>query len=403
MSLLSSSTSSFDQSPPSPFRQAVVVVLWTLVCLAVIDFAVGRLFASPPAGVRPGPLQRRFDQGRSVEGQLARMVGATDRSSAPMAAAGWYGSRPDEPTRAAHDGGLLVAAYGMSTSFRVCYAMQALDPTLTFRLTGGPNAPLSHSYDSYQKDRDRHDADVVMLGISAWALAGLESMTQMLIHFDAPAPYTYPLYRISDGELVATEPLVQSLDELRRAMGDADRWEAFRRQLAEHDAYYDDLVFRGGRLDESTLVRLLRRGWGQRHIRRQLARVHDTDGYRPDSTVGPVARAIVRSFAETVRADGRSAIVVLFHEQGFADHLHTLLGPILRDLDLAFVSTHEIAPASDLDSFLPDGHFTADADRRIARRVLAIIEAEGLMNTETLPLSTSQDTSGSGASSASSG
>ena len=373
MSLLSSSTSSFDRLSRSPVRHAVVVVLWTLLFLVVIDVAVGRLFAAPAAGVRPGPLQRRFDEGRSVEGKLARMVGKTDESSAPMAAAGWYGSRPDQPTRAEHDGGLLVAAYGMSTSFRVCYAMQALEPTLTFRLVGGPNAPLSHSYDCYLKDREFHDADVVLLGVSAWALAGLESMTQMLIHFDAPAPYTYPVYGISDDELVAMTPLVQSLDELRRAMGDTDRWEAFRRQLAEHDAYYDELVFRGRPVDESTLVRLLRRGWGQRQKRRQSTRVHDADGYRPDSTVGPVARAIIRSFAETVRADGRLPIVVLFHEQGFADHLYTLLGPTLREHEVPFLSTHELAPASDHDSFLPDGHFTAEVDERIAREVLAVI------------------------------
>ena len=375
MSLLSSSTSSFDRSPSSPVQRAAVVVLWTLLFLVVIDVAVGRLFAAPPVGVQPGPLQRRFAEGRSVEGKLARMVQETDESSAPMASAGWYGSRRNQPTRAEHPGGLFVAAYGMSTSFRVCYAMQELEPTLTLRLVGGPNAPLSHSYDGYLKDRNRHDADVVLLGVSAWALAGLESMTQMLIHFDAPAPYTYPVYRISDGELVATRPLIQSLEELRRAMGDADRWEAFRRQLAEHDAYYDDLVFRGSPLDESTLVRLLRRGWGQRQKRRQLARVHDANGYRSDSTVGPVARAIIRSFAETVRADGRLPIVILFHEKGFDDHLYALVAPTLREHEIPFLSTHELAPASDHDSFLPDGHFTAEVDKRIAREVLAVISS----------------------------
>ncbi len=158
-------------------------------------------------------------------------------------------------------------------------------------------------------------------------------------------------------------------------MGDTERWEAFRRQLAEHDAYYDELVFRGGPLDESTLVRLLRRGWGQRQKRRQLARVHDANGYRSDSTVGPVARAIIRSFAETVRADGRLPIVILFHEKGFDDHLYALVSPTLREHDIPFLSTHELAPASDHDSFLPDGHFTAEVDKRIAREVLAVISS----------------------------
>ena len=107
MSLLSSSTSNFDRPLPSPARQAVVVVMWTLLFLAVLDVAVGGLFAAPPVGVRPGPLQRRFAQGRSVEASLARMVGETDKSSAPMATAGWYGSRPGQATRPAHDGGAL--------------------------------------------------------------------------------------------------------------------------------------------------------------------------------------------------------------------------------------------------------------------------------------------------------
>ncbi|MCH8822010.1 MAG: hypothetical protein IH984_00750 [Planctomycetes bacterium] len=348
-------------------------MLWTILFLVVIDVAVGYLFAPPPVGVRPGPLQRRFAEGRSVEGKLDRMVGETDESSAPMATAGWYGSRSDQPTHAEHPDGLLVAVYGMSTSFRMCYALQELEPSLTLRLVGGPNAPLSHSYNGYLKDRNHHEADVVLLGVSAWALAGIESMTQMLIQFDAPALYTYPVYRIVDGKLVATTPLVQSLDELRCAMGDTDLWEAFRLQLAENDAYYDELVFRDSPLDNSTLVRLLRRGWGQRQRRRQLARVHNADGYRSDSNVGPVAREIIRSFAETVRADGRLPIVILFHEKGFDDHLYALLGPTLKEHGIPFLSTHDLAPASDHDSFLPDGHFTAEVDKRIAREVLAVI------------------------------
>ncbi|MCH6567522.1 MAG: hypothetical protein IH801_04045, partial [Nitrospinae bacterium] len=104
--------------------------------------------------------------------------------------------------------------------------------------------------------------------------------------------------------------------------------------------------------------------------RRQLARVHDANGYRSDSTVGPVARAIIRSFAETVRADGRLPIVILFHEKGFDDHLYALLAPTLREHNIPFLSTHELAPASDHDSFMPDGHFTAEVDERIARLAL---------------------------------
>ena len=58
MNLLSSSTSNFDRSPPSPVQRAVVVVLWTLLFLVVIVVAVGRLFAAPPAGLHPRPVHR---------------------------------------------------------------------------------------------------------------------------------------------------------------------------------------------------------------------------------------------------------------------------------------------------------------------------------------------------------
>ena len=65
MTLLNSSTSNFERTG-SATAPTVAVVLWTLAFLAVIDVGVTLLVQPAPVNVKPGPIQRRFEEGRSV-------------------------------------------------------------------------------------------------------------------------------------------------------------------------------------------------------------------------------------------------------------------------------------------------------------------------------------------------
>jgi hypothetical protein len=80
-------------------------------------------------------------------------------------------------------------------------------------------------------------------------------------------------------------------------------------------------------------------------------------------------------FAESARADGRLPIVLLMGDRGYGDYLYRALGPVLDAHQIAFISSHEIAPASDPRTFLPDGHFRKELDERLGTLFLERLHA----------------------------
>jgi hypothetical protein len=81
---------------------------------------------------------------------------------------------------------------------------------------------------------------------------------------------------------------------------------------------------------------------------------------------------MVSDFAATARQDGKFPIVVVLNDKGYEDHLIQVLLPRLGQEAIPYVSTHAIAPASNLSNFVGDGHFTQSANQRIAT-VLTVI------------------------------
>ena len=85
---------------------------------------------------------------------------------------------------------------------------------------------------------------------------------------------------------------------------------------------------------------------------------------------------MVSEFAATARADGKRPLVILFNDRGFDDHLYQLLQPTLSANQIAYISTHDIAPATDGTNFSSDGHFTQAANQKIAEKTLSVIQQE---------------------------
>ncbi|MBI5091045.1 MAG: hypothetical protein HZB26_01215 [Candidatus Hydrogenedentes bacterium] len=352
---------------------------WTLLFLAALDIAVNVAFRYPErtGSVPPGFLTRYFEYGRSIEGKLSRMVGPDDASSDPVALAGWLDpeSWKDLPSAPSTATNVLIANYGMSFSFDVGRTLQKINPRYEMRCIGGPTAPVSHSYAAFTLDRTRHQAKIVLIGILASSVRGLVTMTGQTWAFESPYPYTYPRYRVTaDGKLDAMWPMITSMNGLREALAQPEKWAAFVQQLRENDDYYNPFLFRHNVLDAPVTVRLLRRGWGQHQNSAVLDTIHTDKGFRPDSPALPVLKAIVRQFAETARTDGRLPIVLLLNDQGYSDHLYKALEPTLRDGQIPYVSTHEVAPAADLANFVADGHFTDAAYQRIAQLLEKVIQ-----------------------------
>ena len=347
-----------------------------VLTLAALDVAINLLFPYPtdPLNTSPGAMNLYFDYGRSIEGKVTRQLGATDETSAPIARPGWLDSHLGEGQATKPMGkNLLVAIYGMSFALRTGEAMKKLDPNVTLRIVAGPSAPPSFSFAAYEADRGHQQANVVILGILASSVKGMGAMTGMTWGSEVPAPYTFPKYSLQQGKLAAVQPQITSLAQLRAAMGDRLKRDTFVAQLQEHDQFFDSFVFEKNWLDASAIVRMLRRAWAKVHQDNITNQIHTQAGFNPEWDQVPVLKKMVQEFAATAKRDGKLPIVLLFNDRGYDDHLYRLLQPTLEQNQIPFVSSHEIAPATDGNNFVSDGHFTRAVDQRIAQKVLDLV------------------------------
>ena len=346
--------------------------------LVALDVAINLLFPYPtdPLNTSPGAMNLYFDYGRSIEGKVSRQMGATDDTTAPIARAGWLDARmgEGEAARPAPGKNLLVAIYGMSFAEHVGQAMTKLDPNITLRIVAGPSAPPNFSFAAYEADRGHHQANVAILGILASSVKGMGAMTGMTWGAEVPAPYTFPKYKLENGHLAAIQPEVSSLAELRTTLSQPQQRDAYVDQLRTNDQFFDSFVFDKNILDNSAIVRMIRRAWAKSHQDNITSQIHTPTGFNPNWEQAPVLKRMVEEFAASAKQDGKLPIVLLFNDQGYDDHLYRLLKPTLEQHQIPFVSSHEVAPATDRSNFVADGHFTPAVDQRLAAKVLAVIE-----------------------------
>ena len=248
-----------------------------------------------------------------------------------------------------------------------------LDPTLAVSTFDGPAAPPNHSFAGYMLEREQLDADVVVFGILASSVPKLPTLTMMTSTYEAPCVYTYPRYRLAGDELQATWPTVVSLADLRAARNDPAKWNAYVNELAANDAYYAPYLLRSTWLDHSALARIAWRALAQRHLRTVGERYHTAAGYTDDPDLLPVLRQMVATFAKTAREDGRTPVVLLFNDRGYGDDLYRGVAPVLDRDHIPYVSSHTIAPATDHQNFVADGHFTPANDEKIAKAFVDLL------------------------------
>jgi Na+-transporting methylmalonyl-CoA/oxaloacetate decarboxylase gamma subunit len=358
-------------------QDLVKVGLGFVSTLIALDVAINLLFPYPadPLNTSPGAMNLYFDYGRSIEGKVSRQMGKTDETTAPIARVGWLDAHlgDGEPIQPAPGKPLLVAIYGMSFASNVGQALLKLDPSITLRVIAGPAAPPNFSFAAYEADRDRHQAKVVILGILASSVKGMGAMTGMTWGAEVPAPYTFPKYAIEADQLKAIQPAINSLTELRTALNQPQQRDAFVDQLREQDQFFDSFVFEKNLLDASAIARMIRRAWAKSHQDNITSQIHTPTGFNPNWNQTPVLKRMVEEFATTAKQDGRVPIVLLFNDQGYDDHLYRLLKPTLEKNQIAFVSSHDVAPANDRSNFVGDGHFTPAVDQRLAEKVLAVV------------------------------
>ena len=380
MSLQNSSTSSSEPETTEPaakprgWGDCIIVSLWVVVFLGIYDVATAAMIRRPI----PQKIQRFFNYGLSIEEKIAIAVGLRSEPVSVIARLGFLDPPPDQgqPSKRRPDSPLFVASYGMSFSADLTVGMSNADPSITTRILVAPSAPPNHAYAGYLRDRGRHDADVVMLGVLASSVPGLLTRS-MTWYFVSPYPYTYPRYFLDgQGGIKESPPLFGSFEKFRKAMDKPEEWEPFVAQTKADDPFYSDFLFRHNVTDHSVLASLVRKAWSQRLEQSVTATFHTEHGYDPDSEVIRVLRVMLVRFAEQVRADGKLPMVLLLNDRGYEDHLFRAVGPELEKAGVPFMSTHSVRSSSDPKNLLLDNHFTPESNLEFGREVLRIIEVE---------------------------
>lgn len=348
--------------------------------IILFEIIVNVLFPYPqdPQNTNPGTLPLYFDYGKSIEGKVRRQLGTSKENSAPIAQAGWldpqnWQTLPSKPNTKQDT---LVAIYGMSFTNDVSKAMQQIEPRITMRRIDGPTAPPNHSFAAYSLDRENHDADVVIWGVLASSVQGMNAMTGMTWGAEVPAPFTFPKYYLEQGNLKGVWPFIDSLESLRLAKQDETKWQTFVTQLQNNDNFYNTFSFEQNILDNSAIARMIRRAWTQKFKSQKLSQIHSPEGFDDKWEGIAVLNEMIKQFAKTAKADGKLPIILVINNVGYNDHLFTAIKPTLSKESIPYISTHDIVPATDMSNFISDGHFTPKANQKIAQEVIKLIEKE---------------------------
>jgi hypothetical protein len=184
----------------------------------------------------------------------------------------------------------------------------------------------------------------------------------------------FPRYELRGEQLHATTPVLNRLADLRAAEQNPQLWQEQVDQLRLHDRFYHPILFSKNMLDGSPTIRMVRRAVGQKLKALDEQRVHTAHGFREDWPGRPVLIAMVRQFVRTAREDKRLPIILLIHDRGYRDHLYQMLGPMMEAERIPYLSTHRLAPDTELANFQSDGHFSDDANRRLAQALRDTIQ-----------------------------
>jgi len=375
MSLLSLFTSSSDR--PLTRGRAGLVALCTLAGLVAIDAGVNVAFAYPddPKITGTDQVTAYFEYGRSIEGKLARITRDDPAQTAPITLAGWY--HPIKSNKIGGEkGGPVVTFYGMSHSVRLAEALARTTHRYESRSVGAPGATVNWSYGAFQRDKQPPGGKVAVLSLMTANAPMVTTMTAMTWNSAFPMPYTADRY-VMQGDQLRAEPLpFDSFPAYVVAFKDSQRWAAARAAFKQHDAYYNDFMFRGSALDHSASLRLLRRAYGLHLERTGRSRVMNQKQFRPGTEEVQLLNAIIRSFSDQARARGVVPVVYIVNNYGYSTMLYDALAGTLAKCNIPYLSSHTVVSPSDPRGYLPDSHFTDQNDDRMARALEQVIDRE---------------------------
>jgi hypothetical protein len=350
---------------------AWAAAVWTCLFLLLLDVSmnlVQRYGASGQGAVLS--MSRYLDYGRSIEGKLHRAVLPENaHASGKVVSAGWLDPAlwTDLP-RSSTAGSPLVAVYGQSFTFRTMTLASQTMP-VSLRKIGGPAAPVTHSLEAYRLDTQRDRADWVVVGVLASSMGKVNAMSGLGGSFESPAPYTYPALTRRAEAWEARMPALPNELSFREALSTGGpTWQAFRQQVLEANPALDAFAFDQSWSDHSALMRLIRRGWvtslqSEHHVPRLSSEL-----------LGANLEAL-RRLGTLARERNERLLVIVFRDRGALDINVAPILAELRRLEIPTIDSQVDVDANDPRVFESDGHFKADAERRVAARVVNLMMA----------------------------
>lgn len=377
MSPPNSSISSSEVAPPQQRRRGLLLAGWTILFLVLLDIAVNLAFAYPddPKNVNPGRTRLYFDYGRSMEGRLRRETRVDPAATAPITLAGWYdplvaASRPAKPS------GRMITIYGNSNSVRLADALQRSSRMFSARSVAGPGAPANWAYGAFLRDKDKTKGQAVVLTIMPSNLAMIRTMSAMTWNQSFAMPYTSDVFSVRNGKLIRQRPPYENFWGYTDALYNEPKWQGVLEQFAAHDPFFDPLLFRQTFLDNSTLVRLLRRGWAQHRDLDVRAHSLSRAGFNPSDDAVRIANLIVAEFAANARAEGLVPVIYIVNNLGYGDQMYQALQFTLDQQGIPTLSSHTLIDPNDPRNYLPDTHFTEANDLRMAQALDQLVQTE---------------------------
>jgi hypothetical protein len=375
MNPLSSSTSSSDERAAR--RRGLATLGWAALWLVVIDIAANLAFPYPddPKDLSPSPVALYLDYGRSMEGRLRRATRADPAETAPITLAGWY-----EPLlatqRPAKPGGTQITVYGMSHSVRLADALQDTSSRYYARSVAAPGAGTNWSYGAFLRDKGRGESRAAVLAIMSSTLPMIVSPTPMSWNTSFAMPYTADRFVPRGTQLDRIAPPYESFPDFVRTFNDPAAWQRAVDQFERTDPFYDPFLVRQSWLDNSTIYRLIRRGWAQRRDRELRSGVLTADGYEAGSEAVRAANAIIANFSRQARAQGIVPVIYIVDSFGYRDQLYRALADTLRRERIPHLATHTVIDPMDPRGYLPDSHLTDANDRLLAAALEQVLDRE---------------------------
>ena len=347
------------------FRHGMCIACWLLVIEILLQIVV-RL----PESISKHP-RRFFSYGATVETKLRQKFAQGEISKRSILRAGWISPVIRESHREQYD----VAFYGMSFTNQIADVMREVRSDLNILSIAGPGTPLSHSFECHAMGSAEANPKHAIIGVTGvWKLV---SMTSDSLGNAGVQPCTFPRFKLKDGELLKFSPALNSFEELENALQQSTTWNQHIQLLAQHDYFYNPLLYNANVLEKSILGRITLHGFREQRSNRLRSQIHNARGFTNHPVTrecAAIARRLLVEFQANARRRGQHAIVLLLHKKGYDDHLYRLLGATLEEHQIDFVSTHSIFSSNEPSNFGSDHfHFTKENNLAIADEILRLI------------------------------